>query len=132
MFYVSAGRIIGTHSGGARDQEPNNVPWHSANHGLVRGVVQVTLHAAGTDAERRRLMEIDIDGGKRTTVLQGRVSKHKQQDGASNTFASEGIVVEVTSAGLAPARITIPVSAESQHSVLETASRSVSMHTSSS
>jgi hypothetical protein len=121
------GRVVAAHGGGARDQEPNDVPWHSAHHGLVRGIIRVTLHAAGSIAERRRLMEIDIDGGRRTTVLHGLGSQEEEEEQQQQLdgFALEDIVVEVTSEGLAPARVTIPVSNEGQHSVLETASRSV-------
>lgn len=108
------GRVVGTHSGGERDHEPNDVSWHSAHHGLVRGVIQVTVHSAGTTSERQRLMEIDVEGGRRTAV-------HVSEE----AFESEGIVAEVMSPGLGSARVTIPVSAESRHSVLETASRSI-------
>jgi hypothetical protein len=93
------GRIVATHNGDQRCHTPNLALWHHAFHGLVRAVVQVTHNAAGADALRRRLVEIDAEGGSWTTV---------------STPGSRGAAVDESGIRLArPVPTTMTVSAAS-------------------
>ena len=57
------GHIIGVGNGNPFCHEPNKASWRSAYHGLARVVVQVTENAASSSHERRRMRQIDRDGG---------------------------------------------------------------------
>lgn len=89
--------VQGTHNGDQHCHEPNNAPWHSAYHGLVRAVIRVTGTSARSARERELLARIDLDGPMAAGVT---------------TPATEDIVVEATSEGLGSVRITIPVSTD--------------------
>ena len=69
-FAVDAGpaRVVASHNGDPTCHDPNLSPSHTAFHGLVRGVVQVTHDAASPAHHRRRLTQIDLDGNRRTTI----------------------------------------------------------------
>jgi hypothetical protein len=56
------GSVQGTGNGDPHCHEPNNAPWHSAYHGLVRAVVRVTSTAARCATERAWLAQVDVDG----------------------------------------------------------------------
>lgn len=43
-------------------QEPNDAPWHTANHGLVRGVIRVTSVSQRDPVELALLSRIDHHG----------------------------------------------------------------------
>ena len=74
-------------------QEPNNAPWHTANHGLVRGVIRVTSAAARDDLE-----------------LISRVDRGHAAAGSvalADGWAETGdIVVEASSPGFAAVQVT--------------------------
>lgn len=97
------GRIQGTHNGDPRCHEPNNVPWHSAYHGLVRAVVRVTSVAGRPAAERALLRSIDIHGVMQSgsDVVEG--------------LTTQTIVVEASSDGFRSVRLSIPVSTDPSH-----------------
>lgn len=110
------GRVIASHNGDPGCHTPNLASWHEAFHGLVRGVVQVTTDAATSPKLRRRVREVDTDGGHRTQVL----------DPASIVHVDSAITVSATSPGLKDAELKIPVSVDVQHdSVLAVAVRSL-------
>lgn len=92
------GVVQGTHNGDPHCHTPNNAPWHSAYHGLVRAVVRVTSVAARCPHERALLSEIDASGP---------MAKHESHAYVDDTAP---IVVEVSSPGFAPARASIAVS----------------------
>ena len=109
------GRVIASHNGHTANHEPNHAPWHSAWKGLVRGIVQVTTHQSGPQWYRARMLEVDVDGGRRTAVLVGQ---------APPTI--DNIVVEASSNGLASGRVTIAVSTDvAKNSVLAAATTGV-------
>jgi hypothetical protein len=107
-FQVVSGpaRILGSHNGDPRCLEPNQAPWHSSYHGLVRGLIQVVKDASSPIWHRARLREIDVD----SAVTDG--------DNPST------IVVHATSAGLTSATISIPVTTDATAGVLEVAAAS--------
>ena len=92
------GSVQGSHNGDPHCQEPNDAPWHSAYHGLVRAVIRVTSTAARPVAEKQLLQAIDVHG--------------PMARDASASASLDPIVVEATAAGFAPVRVTIPVSTD--------------------
>ena len=92
------GVVQGTHNGDPHCYEPNNAPWHSAYHGLVRAVIRVTRLDARSPAELKLLGQIDLDGPA-AAANQQRSPK-----------GSAPIVVEAGSPGFASVRVSIPVS----------------------
>ncbi len=109
------GRIIGVGNGDPSCHEPNQVPWRSAYHGLARAIVQVTQDHSSSSLRRKRLMQIDCDGGIRTHVLL-----------PEDTTADDAIVVEASVDGLGTSTVSIPVTSdEYTHGVLAVAKRSV-------
>lgn len=111
------GRIVGTHNGDPTSHENNHSPTHMAYHGLVRAVVMSTVNQAAPAWERKRLLQIDVDGNKRTRV----VAPGSDED----LRAPESIVVQASAAGFSSVTISIPVSADPNDAVLAVASRSV-------
>lgn len=111
------GRVLGVGNGDPTNHEPNQATWRSAFHGLVRGVVQVTLDASSPSSERAELLAMDIDGGVRTQILD-----------PHSTSAPTTIVVRASSLGLQSAELTINLSVDSeQDGVLAVAARSVNL-----
>ena len=105
------GRIIGVGNGDPACHEPNQVTWRSAYHGLARALVQVTTDQASPPLHRKRLLQIDSDGGVRTVVV---------PPGAQQPVAI--IVVEASVEGLGSSVVSIPVSADTDNDgVLRTA-----------
>ena len=96
------GVLLGSHNGDPHCHEPNNAPWHSAYHGLVRAVVRVTSVAARPQAERSLLATIDVRGPMATAL-----DHHP-----AALVATDPIIVEATSAGFDAVRLTIPVSTD--------------------
>ena len=110
------GRIIGVGNGDPFCHEPNKVSWRSAYHGLVRVVVQVTENAASSPLERRRMIQIDRDGGSRTTII------HPED----TTPRAPSIVVKAFVEGLESSMVTIPTSTNLEtNGVLSTAKMSL-------
>lgn len=108
------GRVLAAGNGDPRNHEPTQAPWKSAYHGLVRGIVQVTVDAASPAWHRGRMREIDADGGVRTRVA------------TAEDAPPASIVVTASSSGLKSASITIPVSTDAaKDSVLAAAAASV-------
>lgn len=83
------GVVQGTGNGDPHCHEPNNAPWHSAYHGLVRGVIKVTSAAARDPAERALIATID---------------RHGPLSAGSAPQDHADIVVEVSSPGERPHR----------------------------
>ena len=100
------GRVQGAHNGDPRNHEPNDAPWHSAYHGLVRAVVRVTSTAGRDPRERSLLAQIDARGPMAAAAAAG------GGGGAAAAAAAEPIIVEATADGFAPARVSIPTSAD--------------------
>jgi len=94
------GRIQGTHNGDVHSHLPNDSPTYPAYHGLVRAVVRVTSAAGRPAAERALLAKIDVRGPLAAAAR-----------AAADTTATP-IVVEASSPGFAPARVTIPTSTD--------------------
>merc|ERR1711871_1102660 len=98
------GEIQGTGNGDPHCHEPNNAPWHSAYHGLVRAVVRVTSTAARSKDEKALLSAIDMEGPMSVSQTWA------QNDGP--------IVVEASSPGFDPVRVIVQTSTDmSKHGV---------------
>jgi hypothetical protein len=110
------GVVQGSHNGDVHCQEPNNAPWHTANHGLVRAVIRVTSSAARDPRELELLSRIDHDGPMAATSA---VALH---DGGR--METSDIVVEASSPGFAPVQVTIPTSTDPKNDVMAIAEAS--------
>ncbi len=110
------GRVVGTHNGDPTSHENNHSPTHMAYHGLVRAVIMSTVNQAAPASERARLLQIDVDGNKRTRIVRPGSDEDAQ--------APSPIVVQATADGFAPAQISIGVSVDPSDTVLAVASRS--------
>jgi hypothetical protein len=110
------GRIIGVGNGDPACHEPNKASWRSAYHGLARAIVQVTCNAASSLHHRKRLIQIDRDGGIRTHIVPP----------GDTSPRDDAIVVEASAKGLGSSTVSIPVSTDaSSHGVLAVAKMSV-------
>ncbi len=106
------GKIIGVGNGDPSCHEPNQVPWRSAYHGLARAIVQVTQDGSSSALHRKRLIQIDRDGGILTRIVPP----------DAKSAAPDVIVVEAAVDGLGKASVSIPVNTdESVHRVLASA-----------
>ena len=128
-FAVAAGpgRIIASHNGDPTCHTPNLSPWHTAFHGLVRGIVQVTHDAASSPQHRRQLRQIDLDGNQRTTIAAAAPEEEAGggEEAAGPTPPVASINVTASSPGLATGVLSIPVSDDAAtHSVLAAAANS--------
>jgi len=95
------GAVQGAHNGDAHCHEPNNVPYHTAYHGLVRAVVRVTSTEALPVYERTLLARIDVEGPMATPP-----------GGGGAELALVPILIEATTPGLPAVRVSIPVSTD--------------------
>ena len=113
-----AARIVAAGNGNPASHEPNRAAWHSAYHGLARGIVQVSIDASDTDpatAALRREIELDAGKavGKSSSVL------------ASGMVVPKEVVVYAVSPGLPRAQLSIPLSIDPADAPMEVATRSV-------
>ena len=107
------GRIIGVGNGDPTCHEPNKATWRSAYHGLARVIVQVTKDQASKPLHRKRLLQIDSEGGVRTTIVPPGVEE-----------PLEDIIVKASVEGLGSSQVTIPVSTDAdKDGVLSVAER---------
>lgn len=113
----SPGRIVAAGNGDPASHEPNRAPWHTAYHGLVRGIVQVSVDATDADPATAALRrEIELDAGKEgqsSIVL------------ASGATVPTEMVVYATSPGLPRAQLKIPLSVSPADAPMAVAARSV-------
>lgn len=110
------GKIVGTGNGDPSCHELNQIPQRSAYHGLARAIVQVTEDSSSSSVHRKRLLQIDRDGGTLTRIV---------HPGGTST-ADEAIVVEASVDGLGTSSVSIPVTSdEYTHGVLAVAKRSL-------
>ena len=110
------GRIIGVGNGNPSCHEPSQVSWRSAYHGLARVIVQTTENSASPLRHRKRLIQIDRDGGIRTRIV-------PPEDRSPR---ADAIIVEASVKGLESVRASIPVSSDaSVHGVLSAAKMSL-------
>jgi len=107
------GRIVGAHNGDPQCHEPNQVPWHSAYHGLVRAVVMVTEDSSSPSWHRSRLLEIDVNANAQTRIVRD-----------EEMVAAVPIVVRASSSGLPDATIQITTSTDPAAGVLAVAAAS--------
>lgn len=120
-FAVTAGPgfVAGVGNGDPACQEPSQVAWRSAYHGLARGIIRVTVDASGSDAERALRAQVNVEAGlgaaaRSSTILQGPASG-----------APTSITVSASAPGLAAATFTIPLSVDPKDSVLAVAAASI-------
>jgi hypothetical protein len=104
------GVVQGTHNGDVHSHLPNDSPWYPAYHGLVRAVVRVTSVAGRPPAERALLSTIDVHGPCASSVT-----------AESGNAPADPIVVEASTPGFAPVRVSIPTSTDPKERVLAVA-----------
>ena len=110
------GRIIGVGNGNPMCHEPNKASWRSAYHGLARVIVQVTQNVASSPLHRKRMIQIDRDGGIRTHIVPPEYTSP----------TADAIVVQASVEGLGTSTVSIPVSSDVESDgVLASAKRSV-------
>ena len=97
------GRIIGVGNGNPACHEPNQATWRSAYHGLARAIIQVTKDQSSSLLHRKRLMQIDSDGGIRTIIV---------PPGFEEPL--EDIIIEASVKGLGSTQVSIPVSTDAE------------------
>ena len=97
------GRVLGVGNGDPACHEPNQVPWRSAYHGLVRGIIKVTQDAAEAAVHRQTMSLVDVDGAKG----QVHVVDPSRVKGSN-------IVVLASADGLSSAELEIQVSTDTQ------------------
>ena len=118
MFRIVSGpgRILGVGNGDPACHEPNKASWRSAYHGLARAIIQVTHNAASSLHHRKRLIQIDQDGGIRTHIVPP----------GDTSPGDDAIVVQASVDGLGTSTVSIPVSTNASiHGVLAVAKMSV-------
>jgi hypothetical protein len=93
------GVVQGSHNGDPHSHEDNSASWSTAYHGLVRAVIRVSSTAARSSRERELLSRIDVHG---PMASQAPPAASGDDDGP--------IVVEASSPGFSPVRVSIPVS----------------------
>jgi hypothetical protein len=104
------GRIVGVHSGNPQSHEHNQKPFHTAYHGLARGVIMVTKDASSPLWHRRRLAEMERDNAISKIVAAG------------DENGDTAIMLSVSAPGLTGDSLSIPVSTDAAtHSVLAAA-----------
>lgn len=108
------GRVWATHNGDPANLSPNHAAWNPAYHGLVRAFIRTTADYSTSPDHRRRMREIDVDGGHNIKII----------DPKSNAKPSP-IIVKATVKGLPPSQIEIPVTIDLEQLPLPVASRSV-------
>ena len=120
------GRVWATHSGDASTHEPNLGHSKLAYHGLARAFVRSAEDRATPGWHRRRLREIDVDGGRLTLVAApthhsggeegAQEQDQEQEQGGSRGGQSSGadaIVVQATATGIdGSATISIPLTTD--------------------
>jgi hypothetical protein len=117
-FAVTAGPgyVAGVGNGDPACQEPSQVSWRSAYHGLARAIIRVTLDAEGTEADRALRAAVNIESGKSprsSTILQG-----------AAMGAPTSITITAKSA-VGVHTLVVPLSVDPADSVLAVASASV-------
>lgn len=96
------GRIWTTHNGDPANDNPRDVTWVPAYHGLARAFVRTTVDAATPLWHRQRMREIDRDGGRGNSI--------SVRIADVEATAVDDIILQAEAPGLAPAKLTIPVS----------------------
>ena len=108
------GRIIGTANGDPKSKRSHTDSFHPAHHGLVRAVVGVTSIAGWSNEETELVSSMRGDPHSTFEMVDYHYSKTDDRD----------IVIEATSEGLLPVRLTIPTSTNgNKDSVLSVAMR---------
>jgi len=113
------GLVNGVGNGNPADQNPNKANWRPAYHGLVRGIIRVTMKASDSDEVRALEQSVNVDSGASgstsSSILQG-----------DNSNAPTSIVVVASSPGLpTSAPLTIPLSVDPMDSVYNVAATSL-------
>ena len=98
------GRIWTTHNGDPANDNPRDVSWVPAYHGLARAFVRTTLDAATPLWHRQRVRAIDLDSGRGDSVSVSVAAEGEEEAAAGD------IILQAEGPGLAPVKLTIPVS----------------------
>lgn len=117
-FAVTAGPglVYGTGNGDPNNHDPAHSTSRPAYHGLLRGLVRVTLNAVGSSTDRALAALVNVDAG------QGPRSSAYMPPGGTPPAS---ITVTASAAGVQAGSLTIPLSVNDADSVLATAAASV-------
>ena len=113
------GKILGTANGDPKSKLSHTSSFHPAHHGLVRAVVGVTSIAGWSSEEIDLLSSMEVDDVSACEMV-GTANFHY----CHSKIDDRDIVIEATSEGLLPVRLTIPTSTNrTKDSVLSVAAR---------
>ena len=145
-FTVAAGpaRVLGCGNGDPANRHPNHAPWKPAYHGLVRAIVQTTVKATGSAAERLLEDEVNPEAGigpKSSSIYlqeeekqqqqqqQQQHLQHLQEEQGRGVHAAAATKFRVTahSPGLVPATLTVSLSVDDADSPLSVAAASIEL-----
>jgi len=104
------GKIWTTHNGDPANLSPNDATWNQAYHGLARAIVRSSKDSASPAWHRRRLMQIDVHGGRSTKIA----DPDSQQPLAD-------VVLMASAPGMAATTISIPMTNDLEQSPLRVA-----------
>lgn len=110
------GLVVGCGNGDPANHDPNDAPWKPAYHGLVRGIVRVTMDAASPPSVRAARIAMELDAGKGP-----RSSSTLPVGGTPPT----SLTLQASSPGLPTVTLSIPLSVDPQDEPLSVASASV-------
>lgn len=118
-FAVTAGPglVWGVGNGDPASQDPNQVAWRPTYHGVVRGIVRVTVDASGEPTDRALQAAINLDAGagpRSSSIMQG-----------PSGGAPTSLTVTASAPGLPSATINVPLSVNPADEVLAVAAASV-------
>ena len=115
------GRILGTANGDPKSKRSHTDSFHPAHHGLGRAVVGVTSVAGWSDEDKELLSSMEV---KDDDICDELLDPSTSTSYCYSKTDDRDIVIEATSEGLLPVRLTIPTSTNRiQNSVLSIAAR---------
>jgi beta-galactosidase len=108
-FSVASGPgvVWTTHNGGPANLSPNDATWNQAYHGLARAIIRTTADHATAPAHRRRMREIDVEGGVNMRVI--------DPDAAKPVPLAPIVVRAVVSGTSMAAEVSVPTTTDLSH-----------------
>ena len=119
-FAVKSGpvRLVGVGNGDPANQDPNHATWKPAYHGLVRAIFQVSINAAGTDADRELIMAVNKEAGR---------GPRCSQIAMGTSVHPTSFTVTAHAEGLLSASLTIPLSSDATDDPIHVAAESIAL-----
>lgn len=110
------GLVYGTGNGDPNNHDFAHATSRAAYHGLLRGLIRVTLNAVGSSSDRALAALVNVDAGQGP-----RSSSYLPDSGSPPT----SLTVSASAPGVASGTLTIPLSVNDADSVMATAAASV-------